>query len=268
MQIPVTRKAFSISNAIPAYASAKRTSAYVKAGRSCGIVLTTLLLAGCHYFDTETAGVDGPRAMETTTIVPIDRQKIQNLIANGHGDEERKQLRNEYIGQALRVSDALCEQYKQNVNKISRDVNLGLSSSTTLLGALGAVFTKAAAARPLAGAAGITSGIRANFNDTAFLKQTQATIFNAIANSRNEIRKELELRKVEDEDTFSWLQAVDYLEQYHMRCTLHAAFARLDQDFDLSERKRLEEATDQSAKLRTQIERLREALPKRPPPTE
>jgi hypothetical protein len=53
-----------------------------------------------------------------------------------------------------------------------------------------------------------------------------------------------------------------------MRCTLHAAFARLDQDFDLSERKRLEEATDQSAKLRTQIERLREALPKRPPPTE
>ncbi len=123
----------------------------------------------------------------------------------------------------LQASEQRCNLFKTYLSRLDRQQNFILGSATTLLGGMGAVFTNAGVARALAGAAGATSGIRAEFNEAFFSSLATSVISPAIERRRARIRQEiLNNRRKKDIHQYTVQAAIMDAVRYHGACSVDA----------------------------------------------
>lgn len=150
-------------------------------------------------------------------------------LAATSGDTLLRQRRNFYVSALLVASDERCEAWFETLGETDRETNFVFGVISTITGVLGGIFTPAATARGLAGAAGISSGMRAEFNGTFFAQQTANALIDAI-------KKERALRRTDILGAFerpysAWQlsRARVEVQSYHDLCSLPAG-VRLIQD--------------------------------------
>lgn len=105
--------------------------------------------------------------------------------------DQQRQRRNEVQGEILRASERRCNAYKLYLQTIQSNASFGFGSAATVLGGLGAIFTDAGVARALSGAAGITSGVGAQFQESFFLSIAVPAIAEGIDNARQSIHGQI-----------------------------------------------------------------------------
>ncbi len=103
--------------------------------------------------------------------------------------------RNEIQDMVKRHSDEFCRRFEENTVDTKTLFQLISGSLATTLGGLGAIFTDAGVARALAGAAGITSGLNAEYESAVFQQQAITTIFAGVALRRQSILGEIDRRR-------------------------------------------------------------------------
>jgi hypothetical protein len=89
------------------------------------------------------------------------------------------------------ASESACNDYLVSVRKSFTATNLNLGSATTLFGALGSVITAVDTARVFSGAAAVTSGLRAEYNDVYFSSQAFELVSKAIRSVRERTLKNI-----------------------------------------------------------------------------
>ncbi|OPY69251.1 MAG: hypothetical protein A4E63_01854 [Syntrophorhabdus sp. PtaU1.Bin050] len=120
-------------------------------------------------------------------------------------DQNNKCAEDELILRRNRIQETLiaasvqrCNVYLSYIRRIDSKVGLALGSLATILGGAGAIVTGTDSARALAGSAGISSGLRAEFKEDFFYNQTINVISKGIRERRKEIYKEIEAHRGED----------------------------------------------------------------------
>lgn len=172
-----------------------------------------------------------------------------------NADKNLKRMRNSIQERILAASNERCGEYKNFLRQFESEGNFFLGTLATTLGGLGAIFTPAATARALAGLAGITSGVRAEFQEDLFHKLAVYVITDGIDKRRTQIYGVILQKQREDYDSYTLMHAVNDAVVYHSSCTtligLQAASdsIRESQDPGLS---RLREAV-MSAGLKTSV---------------
>ena len=114
----------------------------------------------------------------------------------------KKLHRNAVQDRILGVSTSRCNVFKTYLRRQQSDTNFLLGTATTISGVLGAVLPGATASRNLAGAAGIFSGVQAEFNSSYYSNLAAQVIVQGIENHQNrlltQIIQERQKRSVDD----------------------------------------------------------------------
>ncbi|MBI3505565.1 MAG: hypothetical protein HY059_12045 [Proteobacteria bacterium] len=101
--------------------------------------------------------------------------------------EEKTSRRNEIQDEIFRASEQRCNAFKTYLQRLQSNTGFFGNSLATVLGGLGAIFTDAGVARSLAGAAGITTGVTSQFNESYFFSLTVPIISDGIDNARSTV---------------------------------------------------------------------------------
>ncbi|MDH4450905.1 MAG: hypothetical protein QE265_09975 [Rhodoferax sp.] len=114
----------------------------------------------------------------------------------------KKLQRNAVQDRILGVSTSRCNVFKTYLRRQQSDTNFLLGTATTISGVLGAMVDGATASRNLAGAAGIFSGVQAEFNSSYYSNLAAQVIVQGIENHQNrlltQIIQERQKRSVDD----------------------------------------------------------------------
>jgi hypothetical protein len=141
---------------------------------------------------------------DTQTARSYNKTLLPQLLPEGLMDEVSKKKadsyalamrRNELQDSIIRHSDDYCRRFQAHTSDVRSLFNVTAGGLTTLLGGLGSIFTDAATARALAGAAGITSGINAQYESAFFQQQALSTIFAGIGYRRERIAAQISNRR-------------------------------------------------------------------------
>ncbi|MEL7028542.1 MAG: hypothetical protein AAGL49_04875 [Pseudomonadota bacterium] len=108
--------------------------------------------------------------------------------------------RNQIQDQVIAQSRASCRYFKKVISDSSTVINFSLGGITTTLAGLGSIFTSAGTARALAGAAGISSGINAQYNSAFFKQQAVSTILAGIDLRQETLYKAIEGKRFAEID--------------------------------------------------------------------
>lgn len=114
------------------------------------------------------------------------------------GDEGLKRRRNEIQDEILRASEQRCNTYKLYLQTIQSNASFLSGSASTILGGLGAIFTDSGVSRALAGAAGISAGVGAQFQESYFMSLAVPAISEGIDNGRQTIFKQIRNQRTTD----------------------------------------------------------------------
>lgn len=158
----------------------------------------------------------------------IDKQRENFIERMDAADKNSAYLeylrvrRNEVQALILTSSDAACDLYKRRLNGLFSNSNFGFGTLATTAGGLGAIFTNADAARALSGVAGITSGVRAEWNDAYFRNQVVEVLTKAIDIAKKKKRDEIQRRSVQITYDYNMQQAINDAIDYNSKCTLIA----------------------------------------------
>lgn len=109
-------------------------------------------------------------------------------------DEEKRKRRNSIQERILSVSLSRCNVFKTYLRRDQADKNFLLGSATTVAAVLGAVLPGAETAKHMAGAAGIFSGIRSEYNEAYYANLAAHVIAKGI-----EVRQETAYKRIRDE---------------------------------------------------------------------
>lgn len=111
-------------------------------------------------------------------------------------EPELKRLhRNSVQDKILAVSTSRCNVFKTYLRRQQTDVNFLLGSASTISGVLGAVLQGVNSSRNLAGAAGLFSGLRAEYNQSYYSSLAAHVIVQGIELHRARLTKELMERR-------------------------------------------------------------------------
>ncbi|MBY0464929.1 MAG: hypothetical protein K2W33_08285 [Burkholderiales bacterium] len=103
----------------------------------------------------------------------------------------KRQRRNSVQDKILAVSTSRCNVFKTYLRRQQVEVNFTLGSLTTAAGVLGAVLPGVTASRNLAGAAGLFSGLRSEYNQSYYSNLAAHVIVQGIELRQNRLKKEL-----------------------------------------------------------------------------
>lgn len=135
--------------------------------------------------------------------------------------EELTLRRNAIQERILAASAQRCGTYFKFVNQFATEVGFSLGALTTTLAGAGAIVTPATAARALAGTAGITSGVGAEFQEKFFSKLTVQVITKGIEKRREAIYDQIKKdRESADYENYPVEAAVKDALRYHSACNL------------------------------------------------
>lgn len=103
----------------------------------------------------------------------------------------KRMRRNSVQDKIIAVSTSRCNVFKTYLRRQQVDVNFMLGSLTTASGILGAVLPGINASRNLAGAAGLFSGLRSEYNQSYYSNLAAHVIVQGIELRQNRLKKEL-----------------------------------------------------------------------------
>ncbi|NIP30167.1 MAG: hypothetical protein GTO02_08460 [Candidatus Dadabacteria bacterium] len=178
---------------------------------------------------------------------PVDRNIIFDNL---------KIRRNEVQSRIIAASNQRCTVYLSHLWRLDTNVNFLLGSATTILGSLGGIFKAEEAARALSAAAGITSGVRGEFNK-AFFAITADIITKGIEDRREEEIEMIRYKQhCEPIDKYGVLAAIADAVKYHGAC--HALVGLQESELTLDEaRARKKSGLDISRKTVSDINAFR-----------
>lgn len=170
-------------------------------------------------------------------VIDIQRdntvEKLKFANDNSAYFEFQRNRRNEVQASILIASDAACDLYRRRLNGLYSNSNFGFGSFATTAGGLGAIFTGATEARALAGVAGITSGIRAEWNDAYFRNQVVEVLTKAMDIARKKKREEIQRRSVQVTSDYNIQQAINDAIDYNSKCTLIAGLQETSESLQI-----------------------------------
>ncbi|MDW7549135.1 hypothetical protein J8Z24_18730 [Pseudoalteromonas sp. SCSIO 43201] len=132
----------------------------------------------------------------------------------------QKKIRNELQDRIIAASEQRCNVYKMYLKRSESRNNFWLGTLTTVLGGAGALFTNQVGNRILSGLAGISSGVRAEFNQAYLASQAAQVITKGITSRRNELRKKLQAKHNEDTTVYTLQAAIADAIEYHGACNI------------------------------------------------
>lgn len=126
----------------------------------------------------------------------IDFGKRYDLVLNWFSRQPdqtdwKRLRRNSVQDKIIAVSTSRCNVFKTYLRRQQVDVNFMLGSLTTASGVLGAVLPGVNASRNLAGAAGLFSGLRSEYNQSYYSNLAAHVIVQGIELRQNRLKKEL-----------------------------------------------------------------------------
>jgi hypothetical protein len=132
-------------------------------------------------------------------------------------------LRDRVQDRLIWASESACADYLSGVRKSFTRTNLNLGGATTLFGALGSVLTSVDATRTFSGAAAVTSGLRAEYNDVYFSSQAFELLSKAIRSVREKTLKSIyDGRLNKDFRAYTLDGAIGDAMRYHATCNVMA----------------------------------------------
>ncbi len=139
-----------------------------------------------------------------------------------------RQERNRIQDQVFSSSQLACAIFKRNLRIQESRVGFLSGAATTVLGGLGAMFTSANTARALAGSAGITSGLGAEFRQAHFANLATEVITAGIDAKRASIYDQIDTRRHHTANgtlsAYSMENAIHDTIRYHAACSVDAGF--------------------------------------------
>ena len=135
--------------------------------------------------------------------------------------------RDSLLGFLVQRSDKICHTHEAGIISIGSEANFGLSEITTILAGLGGLFTPAATARALSGAAGLVNATRDNFNQVFFQNLLATAIVKSIETTRVAKRGSILGHVGKDKDTWSIDLMIADVEDYHASCSFYAGMVAL-----------------------------------------
>jgi hypothetical protein len=158
----------------------------------------------------------------------IDRQVIDLTnrveMATKHSAylEFQRRRRNSVQESFIAASDAACDFYKRNLNNVYSTSNFSFGTTATVAGGLGAAVTSESAARALAAIAGVTSGVRAEYNDAFFRNKVVELLTKAMDIARVRKKEEIRRRSTQLLADYSVENALGDAIVYNSQCSLVA----------------------------------------------
>ena len=154
-------------------------------------------------------------------------RSLNNLYVATGKIKEQEALQN-------KMYDLYTQEYEERgrhliemLTETDREGNFLFGALSTVLGGLGAIFTPAATARSLAGAAGISSGLRSDFNSSFFYEKTVALLVKSIDSARASELGKIDAKFKLTGTQWPMARALADVQTYHDKCSLAAAFAEL-----------------------------------------
>jgi hypothetical protein len=169
------------------------------------------------------ANVPAVSATEAESSIAALEQARKYFYDNCPTNERCGTLRDRVQDRLIWASESACADYLSSVRKSFTSTNLNLGGATTLFGALGSVLTSVDATRLFSGAAAVTSGLRAEYNDVYFSSQAFELVSKAIRSIREKTLKHIHdarLNKGIREYTLDG--AVGDTMRYHATCNVMA----------------------------------------------
>lgn len=207
--------------------------AETRAEGDADVVSQTELRRGRFRTEMEAALGNIDRAAPISArLTSVDVLAAERAITAASTPADAKLLRNRYVGWLLRASNERCEAYKETLMETDRETNVVFGTLSTVLGILGSVFTPAATARGLSGAAGISSGLRAEFNSSFFAQKTAAALIKAMEAPRRESRVAILAQFNKEVVEWPFSAALADVQAHHDNCSLVAAFQALTDSLD------------------------------------
>lgn len=128
--------------------------------------------------------------------------------------------RNRVQERILAASVQRCGNYVRFLKQFDTEIGFSLGSLATTLAGVGAIVTPANAARALSGAAGITTGVNAEFQQQFFSKLAMQVITKGIEARRTALYKEIVEKQGKEILKYTVEAAVKDALMYHNACTL------------------------------------------------
>jgi hypothetical protein len=158
----------------------------------------------------------------------IDRQvadltsRVQQATKSSAFLEFQRRRRNSVQDAFITASEAACDVYKRNLNNVYSTSNFAFGSTATIAGGLGAAVTSEGAARALAAIAGITSGVRAEYNDAFFRNKVVELLTKAMDIARTRKKEQIRRRSTQLLADYSIENALGDAVLYNSQCSLVA----------------------------------------------
>ncbi|MYM41166.1 hypothetical protein GTP27_17755 [Pseudoduganella sp. CY13W] len=137
-------------------------------------------------------------------------------------NEQCRLLRNSAQDRLIASSNAICRDYKNTLKRAHAETNFAYGGLATLFGGIGAVTTAVNPARLFAGAASITTGIRAEMNQSMYSMLAIEIVTKAIDKARTDALKDIDLNQRKEIGNYNLERAIADAEEYHSRCSLLA----------------------------------------------
>ena len=130
-----------------------------------------------------------------------------------------RRRRNQVQERILAASDNRCNLYKAYMKNLHTRVNFLMGATTTILGGAGAIVG-GAAARTYAGAAGVVSGVRSEFDQAYYSRKTFGLVATGIDKRREELHNKMKKNRKYDIADYTVEEAVSDAILYHGACSM------------------------------------------------
>ncbi|MBN9496376.1 MAG: hypothetical protein J0H39_06455 [Alphaproteobacteria bacterium] len=163
---------------------------------------------------------------ETNYSVSQRLARAYDEFARGSADgttpttTELRYRRNEIQDEVIRASEQRCNAYKLYLQTVQSNASFLSGSASTILGGLGAIFTDSGVSRALAGAAGISAGVGAQFQDSFFMSLAVPAISEGIDNARQTIFKQIRQQRDSDINGYTLQHALLDAVRYDGSCSI------------------------------------------------
>ncbi len=195
-------------------------------------------------------------------VVQLEKSDIKNIPENTY-----KEKRNELQDYLKLVSNQNCNNYKGSSLFAQSNINFGLGSAATLLGAAGAL-TSGGLTQALSASAGAVTGVQAQVSQNYYREKTFEIITRAMDTRRKAVWADIENRRMQDATdqnyTYTIERAVADAIEYNGACSLIAGFEQLDDSVSMQE-DAIDKTINEQKNMAEQAENNVQAVDKKKP---
>lgn len=219
-----------------------------RVAKTLSITLLMVNLTACASLDREDKAVDKFSAAAMFNK-PVENTDVIALLTDGQVSGQKfekeefafefekalkgarvkdEEGRNHIQNRLILASNSLCEEYKTVLKRKQSNMNFWMGSAATVFGAGGAIANGAQAAKNFAALAGLTTGVRAEYNQEYYADVMAHVITKAISKRRKVIFDEIQKAKTAPIKAYNVEMALADVATYHGACSLIAGLETAD----------------------------------------